>query len=296
MALNKKDLKVNYWQIKVPINIWAKSEEFNKLEENSIYPQELEDKKNMPRNNKGDIIFVHNTTAGTRKNYPDGLYFICEIISSIYYNDDEGFNCIDLQVIKNLKSNPLLLSDLGFNQLDIKINKLGVNGRIYLFKNEDYGEKLYNIILKKNQTIDSTTQDIKTICNEANIDTETQSIIMTRIGQGQFRDDLIDYWGGCSVTNCQLTEVLVASHIKPWKDSSDIERLDVYNGLLLLATLDKLFDRGYISFDNEGKIIISTLINDYNIIGINKNMSIDIETEHKKYLKFHRENIFISYI
>lgn len=283
---------MKYWQIKLPINMWAKeSDEFNNLSENSVYHQKLENKSNMPRDNEGDIVFVHNTTAGTRKNYPDGLYFVCQIFSKIYFNEDEGFNCIDLKVIKNLRLNPLSLVELGFRELESNINNLGANGRIYLFKQKDNGQKLYNLIMYTNNSI---IKDFENILGTSNFNTETKSTILTRIGQGKFRDDLIEYWDGCSITNCKLTEVLVASHIKPWKDSSDNERLDVYNGLLLLATIDKLFDKGYITFDNKGKITISTLIDDYDVLGINEDMCIKIEKEHKKYLQFHRENIFIK--
>ncbi len=173
-----------------------------------------------------------------------------------------------------------------------KVNKLNQNGSYYKLDSSDDGERLYKLIISSNKN--KLINDIETICNEANIDTETQSIIMTRIGQGQFRNQLIEYWNGCSVTNCRLTEVLVASHIKPWKDSTDTERLDVYNGLLLLSTIDKLFDKGYISFDNKGSIIISSFIEDYEVLGINEDMNIEVKKEHIKYLNFHRKNIFIN--
>ena len=73
------------------------------------------------------------------------------------------------------------------------------------------------------------------------------------------------------------------------------KRLDKYNGFLLIPKLDKLFDKGYISFDDEGKIMISDELNNFEELGINKNMKIEIENEHKKYLHFHRENIFQKY-
>lgn len=75
-------------------------------------------------------------------------------------------------------------------------------------------------------------------------------------------------------------------------ENSTNDRLDVYNGFLLLPNLDKLFDKGYISFDDEGKIMISDELNNFEELGINKAMKIEIENKHKKYLLFHRENIF----
>jgi predicted restriction endonuclease len=247
----------------------------------------------MPRDNIGDIMFIHNTKKGTKKNYPDGIYFICEIVSKIYYNDNYDMKSIDLKVLKSFKQNPIKLDKVGFGDISSNINKLGSNGAVYKFKNEENPQKLYNLLMK--QTIDSLTEDIKIIfsSNKDN-NTETQSNIITRLGQGQFREDLITYWGGCSITNYKMVNILIASHIKPWKDASNDERLDVYNGLLLLPNIDKLFDKGYISFDDNGKIIISKDIQDIKILGIDKNMKINIKTKHKKYLQYHRDKIFLD--
>lgn len=81
--------------------------------------------------------------------------------------------------------------------------------------------------------------------------TTKEQIIESRIGQGEFRKKLINKWNKkCSISNCELLEILIASHIKPWKFSNNLERLDENNGLLLSPTYDKLFDKGFISFNN----------------------------------------------
>jgi putative restriction endonuclease len=106
---------------------------------------------------------------------------------------------------------------------------------------------------------------------------------------------LVEYWQGCSVTGCEQIELLRASHIKPWRNSSNAERLDMYNGLLLIPNLDICFDIGLISFDNEGKILISSALNQSTLLlfGINSNLKLSrIEQRHKDFLQFHRENIF----
>ena len=121
---------------------------------------------------------------------------------------------------------------------------------------------------------------------------EKEALIKIRIGQSQFRQKLIDYWKGCSVTQYKDERLLIASHIKPWKDSDNHEKLDTYNGLLLTPNLDKLFDRGYISFNDEGCILFSNSLNDKEDLFLNENMQVKIENEHKTYLKFHRDNIF----
>lgn len=127
--------------------------------------------------------------------------------------------------------------------------------------------------------------------------TTRESVIQSRIGQGQFRTMLVKYWQGCSVTGFEKIEVLRASHIKPWRYSSNAERLDLYNGLLLLPNLDACFDLGLISFDDKGKIFISSELSKSILLqlGINTNMKLlRVEKRHKEFLRYHRENIFRS--
>jgi hypothetical protein len=94
-------------------------------------------------------------------------------------------------------------------------------------------------------------------------ESEREAIVKTRIGQGLFRQQLVDRWKGCAVTNCRLQEALVASHIVPWShcESSD-ERWSVDNGLLLIPALDKLFDRGFVSFSPNGKMLRKSQLTD----------------------------------
>ncbi|MEW6615043.1 MAG: HNH endonuclease signature motif containing protein [Thermodesulfobacteriota bacterium] len=87
--------------------------------------------------------------------------------------------------------------------------------------------------------------------------TEKEAIIQARIGQGKFRENLLKRWQSCSVTGCQEVKVLRASHIKPWRDCTNEERLDIDNGLLLAPNIDALFDVGLISFDDKGSILFS---------------------------------------
>ena len=87
-------------------------------------------------------------------------------------------------------------------------------------------------------------------------------------------------------------QFLIASHIKPWAVSDDIERLDPNNGLLLLANIDKAFDLGYISFNDKGKIMISNFLDDYDVLGISKHMKIELNNKHQGYLAYHREITF----
>ena len=78
------------------------------------------------------------------------------------------------------------------------------------------------------------------------------------MGQNVFRDALMDYWGGrCPLTGITEPGLLRASHIVPWSECDDVQRLDVHNGLLLSALWDAAFDQGLVSFADDGKLCVS---------------------------------------
>jgi len=109
---------------------------------------------------------------------------------------------------------------------------------------------------------------------------------------------MMDYWGSaCAVTGITVSEVLRASHAKPWADCvNDAERLDVFNGFLLSANLDALFDRFLITFYDDGTMHVSSkLTMDQRIsLGLNSAFSLRwVAKEHKHYLQYHR-TIFIE--
>jgi hypothetical protein len=90
---------------------------------------------------------------------------------------------------------------------------------------------------------------------------QREALVKLRIGQGWFRQQLVDRWDGCSVTGCKMVDYLVASHIVPWsKCATSDERWCADNGLLLTPSLDKLFDRGLIGFENNGNIVLSSAL------------------------------------
>jgi hypothetical protein len=87
--------------------------------------------------------------------------------------------------------------------------------------------------------------------------TERESLIMARRGQGIFKQRVMHAERMCRITKVDNPAHLRASHCKPWRDSSNQDRLNGENGLLLTPTIDHLFDRGFISFENSGKLIVS---------------------------------------
>ena len=96
--------------------------------------------------------------------------------------------------------------------------------------------------------------------------TETIQSVLVRTAQGKYRKDALKLWGNkCAVTEVEETKVLIASHIKPWRESKAEERVDARNSLILSPTYDKLFDLGFITFKpNNGKILLSGSISPSN--------------------------------
>ncbi|WP_144596734.1 HNH endonuclease [Bacillus cereus] len=125
-------------------------------------------------------------------------------------------------------------------------------------------------------------------------ETEKESVVKARIGQSIFKKTLLAVEKKCKLCGVSDEHFLVASHIKPWSQSNNQERLDVNNGLLLCPNHDALFDKGYISFDKDGKIMISaSLDTDTKIfLNINENMKIRMNDRQQRYMKWHREDRF----
>jgi hypothetical protein len=141
--------------------------------------------------------------------------------------------------------------------------------------------------------------DIANAASIADSLTEKERDVYTkaRIGQGMFRERLVKYWERCSVTGCEETSILIASHIKPWRSCTVAEATTMTNGLLLIPNLDSLFDKGFISFDKDGAILLSPQLSSAvaDQLGVKKSMRLSkIIPQHQPYLEFHRTNIFLK--
>jgi len=126
---------------------------------------------------------------------------------------------------------------------------------------------------------------------------ETTIVAAARIGQGTFRRDLLILWdNSCSVTECNNKDFLIASHIKPWAVcNQNNEWINPYNGLLLTPNLDKAFDQGFISFENNGNIIISSTLSesDRNTLNITSTLKLrKVFDDCLPFLEYHRTYIF----
>jgi len=98
--------------------------------------------------------------------------------------------------------------------------------------------------------------------------TERSGLVTSRIGQGAYRKRVIHRWQyQCAVTKFDKIEILIASHIVPWSKATNEERLDVHNGILLSPNYDALFDKHFITFSNQGKIVLSDKIEKIGVTG-----------------------------
>ena len=126
-----------------------------------------------------------------------------------------------------------------------------------------------------------------------NVDKTTrESIIQARVGQGQFRTSLLNIWQGqCALTGVKNPVLLVASHIEAWCLADNSARLDPDNGLLLATHVDRLFDRGLISFADDGKLLVSSRLSDQDrsVFGLDQFVGISTLTSgNRQYLAKHR--------
>ena len=122
-------------------------------------------------------------------------------------------------------------------------------------------------------------------------ETERKGLVTSRVGQGYYRQQIIERWEGkCPVSGTSITPLLIASHIVPWSQSSDEEKLDVNNGILLSPNIDALFDKHLISFENDGSILISTKLSpqDREALGVSENVIITVSEGMIPYLARHR--------
>jgi hypothetical protein len=182
------------------------------------------------------------------------------------------------------------------------------NQKFYLTEiSEELGILLVELIGDEGQSVVSQLKtyfdaETNTKIAEKNIladphigDTEKEQLVSARRGQGIFRTRVLTIENRCRVTGVRSEKHLRASHIKPWRLSTNAERLDGHNGLLLSPHIDHLFDQGYISFTDDGQLLISPQL-PLDILlawGVAKDISVGtFSGQQMVYLGFHRDSVF----
>lgn len=148
-----------------------------------------------------------------------------------------------------------------------------------------FGEVQHPYIIKKEE------EAIEQLENE----TEKLTLSKARVGQGEYRKKLLELCPFCPITLVSDDRLLIASHIKPWAASNDFEKTDPKNGFMLIPTFDFLFDRGFLSFTDDRKTILSPFLSNmtYSKLGISDNKIIPhLPTDGREiYLDYHRTTI-----
>lgn len=139
----------------------------------------------------------------------------------------------------------------------------------------------------------------KTIENDEQVQpSEKEALILARRGQGLFRRRVGEVETRCRVTGVDRPDHLRASHCKPWRDCDNAERLDGDNGLMLTPSIDHLFDRGFISFEGDGRLLVSPVAHRASL----RRMGVDVEAERNvgpfssrqgRFLEFHCDAVFL---
>ncbi|MGI3475821.1 HNH endonuclease [Providencia stuartii] len=137
-------------------------------------------------------------------------------------------------------------------------------------------------------------EQIRLVLESSIPQTEKDQIVKARVGQGLFKKRLAQVESSCRLTGVSDLRFLVASHIKPWRVSNNEERLSGYNGLLLSPHVDLLFDKGYISFEDNGKLLVAP-----SVTSVLSAWELDREPsdrpftdEQKVFLQYHRTHVF----
>jgi len=142
---------------------------------------------------------------------------------------------------------------------------------------------------------DKIKKEVFNIENSNTIIEDKKQLVRARIGQGEYRSKLLDECPFCPITLVSDDRLLIASHIKPWSLSNDFEKTDPKNGFMLTPTFDRLFDRGFLSFTNDKKTILSPFLSNmtYSKLGISDSKIISQLpiNGREEYLEFHRNNI-----
>jgi hypothetical protein len=144
----------------------------------------------------------------------------------------------------------------------------------------------------------SPLADIDDVLADKSIpETVKHQLVKARVGQGLFRSNVLRSEAGCRVTGVTDPDFLIASHIKPWKVSDNTERLAGANGLMLAPHIDRLFDRGLVSFANDGSLLVSQKLPE----SVLKAWSITprvikkpLSPAQQVFMRYHREHVFLG--
>lgn len=193
---------------------------------------------------------------------------------------------LEKRILEWLPSYELPKNSIEFEALKRMILSLDIYQERNRIGNNMYSSALnhYGHYLKENNIHDSEVFN-----KDQSFTTEAEKRVKVRLLQNKFRKGLFDLHQSCVVTGFSNSQFLIASHIKPWAKSTNEEKIDPYNGLLLTPNFDKLFDKNLISIDFKGNVLKSKILqpSDIQFFQLPKKVSFIFDSRHKKYLDYH---------
>ena len=241
----------------------------------------------------GDTLYVCTNS----KNW--AIKFKCSVENKFAYHDRhispkvknivEDWDSLIVRVLSTYSDPGISLDELN----DFGISAKKPNNAITLSSNEiEYIENKAKRLTDKEALLEDTDireEDLDYLEGE-----DREAVIKARVNHSDFRKRLLEKYSHCLLCGVNHHSLLNASHIIPWAKCKGKDRTNVNNGLLLCPGHDRVFDRGYISFDEDGKIMISSQLSadDCTFINLNEDMKIELNEEMKHYMEYHRTKIF----
>ena len=175
------------------------------------------------------------------------------------------------------------------------LTREGTGNQGYLFRLPDRAAQFLFEVLERERP--SPTDPVAAGVERLSLDVTTRkALVESRLGQGWFRQSLLKQWGSrCARDRTRRGRTTPASHIKPWRSSNNEERLDPANGLLLAPHYDAAFDRGFISFEVDGRLTLSPGLSSANVaaLGLQPDARLcRVDQAHLPYLAYHAADVF----
>lgn len=198
--------------------------------------------------------------------------------------------------------NQIYLAEIPLRMGEVMLGLIGSEGESVRLNAEAHSRvKEEGVVAPVDDILDRWDRELEKQVTEARdlSVTEKEQVVKARRGQGLFKARVAGRETECRITKVSRPEHLIASHIKPWRVSSNEERIDGENGLLLTPSVDHLFDKGFISFKNNGELIVSGVAEQPSLqrmgIPVGGHFNAGIFTRKQSgYLEYHRDLILLK--